>query len=163
ESEEEESEPLPVPARRVPDRDKWANDVEFLLSCLGLSLGLGSLWRMPYLVQENGGAAFVISYVIITATVGRPIYFMELAMGQFSSLGPTGIWNCLPVGKGIGVCMCYASILLSLYFMTFMSYMMIYIWTSVEWTVPWAKCSESWGADAHCYTRKRNLVSSVGT
>ncbi|XP_040070900.1 sodium- and chloride-dependent glycine transporter 2-like [Ixodes scapularis] len=154
----EESAPLLDPGLGVHLRDKWPNECEFLVSCLGLSLGLGSLWRMPYLVQENGGAAFVVSYVIMTATVGKPVYFMEIAMGQFSSLGSTGIWNCLPVGKGIGVCMCYASSLLSLYFVAFMSYMMIYIWTSVEWKVPWAKCSESWGADAHCYTRKRNLL-----
>ncbi|CAN8006101.1 unnamed protein product, partial [Ixodes pacificus] len=158
ESGKEESAPLLDPGLGLHLRDKWPNQCEFLVSCLGLSLGLGSLWRIPYLVQENGGAAFVVSYVIMTATVGNPVYFMEIAMGQFSSLGSTGIWNCLPVGKGIGVCMCYASSLLSLYFVAFMSYLMIYIWTSVQWKVPWAKCSESWGADAHCYTRKRNLL-----
>ena len=50
--------------------------------------GLGNVWRFPFTAYENGGGAFLIPYICVLMLVGRPLYFMELALGQFSSAGP---------------------------------------------------------------------------
>ena len=50
-----------------------------------LQVGLGNVWRFPYTAYANGGGAFLIPYIIVLMLIGRPLYFMELAMGQFSS------------------------------------------------------------------------------
>ena len=51
--------------------------------------GLGNVWRFPFTAYENGGGAFLIPYICVLMLVGRPLYFMELALGQFSSAGET--------------------------------------------------------------------------
>ncbi|XP_037498781.2 sodium- and chloride-dependent glycine transporter 1-like [Rhipicephalus sanguineus] len=151
-SEEEEPE-LPGEARAT-----WGNQCELFLSCLGLSMGLGSFWRMPSLVRANGGAAFLVSYVVVSLTVAKPVFFMELFLGQFSSLGSVGVWRCAPIGKGIGVCMCYVSVLISVYFVCFTAHAMLFVWNSLGDRLPWATCDEKWGADAACFVRQPGMV-----
>ncbi|KAL3248607.1 hypothetical protein MRX96_056407 [Rhipicephalus microplus] len=77
---------------------------EFVLTCIGLSVGLGNIWRFPYVVYENGGAAFLIPYVIIVAVIGRPMYYMELVLGQFCSRGPVAAFDSMPIAKGTRTC-----------------------------------------------------------
>merc|ERR1719288_513429 len=71
---------------------QWTNSREFLLSCIAMSVGLGNVWRFPYTAYENGGGAFLIPYIIVLILIGRPLYFMELSMGQFSSAGSVKVW-----------------------------------------------------------------------
>lgn len=84
----------------VRNRDQWGNSIEFLLSCIALSVGLGNIWRFPFIVNRNGGGAFLIPYIIILTLVGRPMYYMEMALGQFSSRGTIQMYEKLsPVFK----------------------------------------------------------------
>ena len=69
------------------ERGHWGSRAEFILSCVGYSVGLGNVWRFPFTAYENGGGAFLIPYICVLMLVGRPLYFMELALGQFSSAG----------------------------------------------------------------------------
>ena len=70
--------------------------------------GLGNVWRFPFTAYENGGGAFLIPYICVLMLVGRPLYFMELALGQFSSAGPHITtfmlqfrWVALPTGQTV--------------------------------------------------------------
>nr|XP_054924627.1 sodium- and chloride-dependent glycine transporter 1-like [Dermacentor andersoni] len=148
-----EEEALPGEARAT-----WGNQCELFLSCLGMSMGLGSFWRMPSLVRANGGAAFLVSYVVVSLTVAKPVFFMELFLGQFSSQGSVGVWRCAPIGRGIGICMCYVSLLISTYFVCFAAHAMLFVWKSLGNRLPWATCDEEWGADAACFVRQRGKV-----
>ena len=60
-----------------------------------LQVGLGNVWRFPYTAYANGGGAFLIPYIIVLMLIGRPLYFMELAMGQFSSASSVKVLQVL--------------------------------------------------------------------
>ena len=87
-----------------------------------LFLSLGSLYRFPYLAFENGGAAFVIPYVLICVLCGIPLLIIETALGQFSQRGPVGCWDFAPAMRGIGI----ASVIVS--FFGALYYIMIMVW-----------------------------------
>lgn len=82
------------------EREKWDNGVEFLLSCIAMSVGLGNVWKFPSTAFRNGGGAFVIPYMIVLLVVGRPVYYLEMVMGQFSSRGSVKVYDVSPVLRG---------------------------------------------------------------
>ncbi|KAK0041227.1 sodium- and chloride-dependent neutral and basic amino acid transporter B(0+) [Biomphalaria pfeifferi] len=135
------------------EREQWGNKAEFILSCVGLSVGLGNVWRFPYLAYANGGAAFLIAYIILQLLIGKPMYFMELVMGQYSGSGPTKVWRMNPAAKGIGVSMCMISLIVSIYYNIIMAYTLYYFFASMQETLPWTQCSEEWIRDYNCVSK----------
>ena len=65
-----------------------------------MSVGLGNVWRFPYVASANGGGAFLIPYLIILTVVGRPIYLLEMILGQFSSKSAVQLWDMVPALRG---------------------------------------------------------------
>ncbi|XP_076451544.1 sodium- and chloride-dependent neutral and basic amino acid transporter B(0+)-like isoform X2 [Babylonia areolata] len=127
-----------------PERGHWDNKVEFILSCIGMSVGLGNVWRFPYLAYENGGAAFLIAYLILQLLIGKPLYLMELVMAQYSNMGPTRVWALNPAAKGVGISMCLISLLVAIYYNVIMAYTLFYFFSSMQKTLPWTTCQEGW-------------------
>lgn len=82
------------------DRPTWGNSIEFLLSCISMSVGLGNIWRFPFTAFENGGGAFLIPYIIVLLIIGKPMYYLEMTMGQFSSNGSIKMWDVIPILRG---------------------------------------------------------------
>ena len=97
------------------DRGSWDNPIEFLLSCLSFAVGLGNIWRFPYLCYRNGGGelsdrhrhnsvaipgAFLIPYVLSLVFMGIPVFLFEMSAGQFSSEGPIAVWKICPLFQG---------------------------------------------------------------
>ncbi|KAK8785574.1 hypothetical protein V5799_008060 [Amblyomma americanum] len=140
----------------TPERQKWANKMEFILSCVGMSVGLGNIWRFPYMAYANGGAAFLIPYTILMITVGKPMYYLELVLGQFQSLGQTHAFNCFPLAKGVGVCMTYTCFFICLYFNVLLAYAMVYMVHSFKSPLPWSTCDPAW-ADENCFVRDTDV------
>ena len=71
-------------------REKWGSKLGFILAASGSAIGLGNIWRFPYVVGENGGAAFIIIYLICVAIIGLPVLMGEVLIGR------SGQRNCNP-------------------------------------------------------------------
>lgn len=71
-------------------REQWDSDSGFILAALGSAVGLGNVWRFSYLAGENGGAAFLVVYLVCVAAIGLPLMLAELAIGRTAQLEATG-------------------------------------------------------------------------
>ena len=71
-------------------RGQWSSKTGFILAGAGSAIGLGNIWRFPYVVGQNGGAAFVLLYVVFVAVIGLPYMFAELALGRHTQKNPVG-------------------------------------------------------------------------
>ncbi|XP_073845258.1 sodium-dependent nutrient amino acid transporter 1-like [Musca autumnalis] len=128
-----------------PQRDKWGNDLEFLMSCIALSVGLGNVWRFPFIALENGGGAFLIPYIITLLLVGKPIYYLEMIFGQFSSRGSVKVFEYAPIMRGIGYGQVITTFFISTYYSSLMAITLRYVVDSFYATLPWSYCREEWG------------------
>uniref|UniRef100_G1U6T3 Transporter n=1 Tax=Oryctolagus cuniculus TaxID=9986 RepID=G1U6T3_RABIT len=84
-------------------RPKWDNKAQYMLTCVGFCVGLGNVWRFPYLCQSHGGGAFMIPFLILLVLEGIPLLYLEFAIGQRLRKGSVGVWSAVhPTLKGVG-------------------------------------------------------------
>ncbi|CAG5089272.1 Similar to ine: Sodium- and chloride-dependent GABA transporter ine (Drosophila melanogaster) [Cotesia congregata] len=132
-----------------PKRPHWANKIQFVLACVGYSVGLGNVWRFPYLCYSSGGGVFLIPYFIILIVCGVPLLYMELAVGQFTRRGPIGaLGQICPLFKGAGLSSVVISFLMSTYHNVIIAYAIYYFFTAFKHEHPWANCNNSWNTPA---------------
>jgi NSS family neurotransmitter:Na+ symporter len=81
-------------------RESWASRKGFLLAAVGSAVGLGNLWKFPYIAWDNGGGAFVLVYLVCIALVGLPIMVAEILIGRSTQLSPVGAFRRLAGGSG---------------------------------------------------------------
>ncbi|XP_028967335.1 sodium-dependent proline transporter [Galendromus occidentalis] len=132
------------------ERGNWSSQFEFLLSCLSYAVGLGNIWRFPYLCYRNGGGAFLIPYFLMLFFVGIPLFFLELSFGQYSSEGPITIWKISPLFQGIGYAMFLMSALVGVYYNMILAWAMYYLLSSVKAIfsdLPWKSCDNPWNTE----------------
>ncbi len=76
-------------------RGNWASRFGFILAAAGSAVGLGNIWRFPYITGENGGGLFVLIYLVCIALVGLPIMLAELVIGRQTQRSPVGAFKAL--------------------------------------------------------------------
>ncbi|XP_056157767.1 sodium- and chloride-dependent neutral and basic amino acid transporter B(0+) [Lampris incognitus] len=129
-------------------RGNWTTKQEYTLSMIGYAIGLGNIWRFPYLAYKNGGGAFLIPYFIMLMLAGIPLFFLESAFGQFCSQGPINVWKAVPILQGTGVGMVMMNSLIAIYYGVIIAYSLYYMFASFQFPLPWSSCL-SW-ADSNC-------------
>ncbi len=81
------------------DRGEWRSRTGFVLAAAGSAVGLGNIWKFPYITGQNGGAAFLIVYLVLVFTIGISIMLAELAIGRAARRNPVGAFARLKGGK----------------------------------------------------------------
>uniref|UniRef100_A0A3P9K438 Transporter n=1 Tax=Oryzias latipes TaxID=8090 RepID=A0A3P9K438_ORYLA len=154
------------------ERGKWGSKKEFILSVAGAIIGLGNVWRFPYLCYKNGGGAFFIPYTLFLVTCGIPLFVLEAALGQYTSQGGIMCWRKVcPLFEGMG----YASQMIIFFgnisYVVILAWAFLYFFSSFSGELPWATCNNKWNTD-YCveinnqnasvnWTSLVNLSSSV--
>ncbi|XP_044515797.1 sodium-dependent proline transporter [Gracilinanus agilis] len=146
------------------DRGNWTGKLDFLLSCIGYCVGLGNVWRFPYRAYTNGGGAFLVPYFIMLTICGIPLFFLELSLGQFSSLGPLAVWKISPLFKGVGVAMLIIVSLVAIYYNMIIAYVLFYLFASLTSDLPWQHCGNWWNTELcldHHAMREANATTAI--
>ena len=95
---------------------------------------------------ESGGGAFLIPFCFFLFIAGLPMFFFELAIGQYSSSGPITVWKCVPLMKGLGYAVNLICFILTCYYSILTAWCFYYFWQSFQKELPWATC----GSDPKC-------------
>ncbi|XP_038144351.1 sodium- and chloride-dependent GABA transporter 2-like [Cyprinodon tularosa] len=141
------------PEEGVQPRGKWANNMEFILSMAGEIIGLGNVWRFPYLCYKNGGGVFLIPYCVFLFCCGIPVFFLETALGQYTSEGGVTAWRKIcPMFEGVGIASQVIVIYLNIYYIVVLAWAIFYLINAFKSPLPWSTCENWWNTDS-CFSR----------
>uniref|UniRef100_A0A3Q4I3Q6 Transporter n=1 Tax=Neolamprologus brichardi TaxID=32507 RepID=A0A3Q4I3Q6_NEOBR len=152
--------------KTVEERGKWGSKKEFILSVAGAIIGLGNVWRFPYLCYKNGGGAFLIPYVLFLVTCGIPLFVLETALGQYTSQGGIMCWRKVcPLFEGMG----YTSQMIIFYgsisYIVILAWAFLYLFSSFSGELPWSTCNNTWNTnrcvEINNYNTTANWTSPV--
>uniref|UniRef100_A0A3P9N2S3 Transporter n=1 Tax=Poecilia reticulata TaxID=8081 RepID=A0A3P9N2S3_POERE len=141
-------------------RGQWATKMEFILAVAGHIVGLGNVWRFPYLCYKNGGGVFFIPYVLFLFTCGIPLFFLETSLGQFTSQGGITCWrNMCPLFEGLGYGSQVVVLYTGVYYIVILAWTFLYLFSSFRTELPWVSCNNSWNTVA-CFEHGHNDTPS---
>ncbi len=76
-------------------REQWGSKIGFILAAAGSAIGLGNIWKFPYIAGENGGAAFIFIYLLCIFIIGLPVLIAEVLLGRTAQKNPVGTFKAL--------------------------------------------------------------------
>ena len=84
-------------------RSTWGSRLGFILASAGSAVGLGAIWKFPYMAGSNGGSAFILPYIVLTVLIGFVLLFIEMSIGREARAGSGQAfgrlvnkrWNCV--------------------------------------------------------------------
>nr|CAI5821037.1 unnamed protein product [Callosobruchus analis] len=144
-------------------RGKWKNKTEAILSCIGYAVGIGNIWRFPYLVYKNGGGASLIPYITMLFMVGMPLFFMESSLGQFSSTGCVTVFKLGPLFKGAGYAMLIVNMIFSAYANLIITYPLMFLMYAFKDPLPWSGCDNHWNTQDCIEVRALLVLVTLST
>ncbi|XP_053571764.1 sodium- and chloride-dependent transporter XTRP3 [Bombina bombina] len=122
-------------------RPMWDNPLQFVFACISYAVGLGNVWRFPYLCQMYGGGGFLIPYFIMLIVEGMPLLYLELAVGQHLRQGSIGAWKTIsPYLIGVGYASVVVSFFLCIYYNVINAWAFWYLFNSFQDPLPWSIC-----------------------
>jgi len=120
-------------------REQWNSKLGFLLAAIGSAVGLGNIWRFPYIAAENGGGAFLVPYFFAIITAGIPILILEYTIGKTYRAGaPTALARINKRFEWLGWAQVMVAFLITVYYFAIIVWVVSYIGFSF---------TEAWGKD----------------
>ena len=80
-------------------REQWTSKIGFILAAAGSAIGLGAIWKFPYMAGTNGGSVFVLLFIISTIAIGLPILIAEFVIGRMGKADAVTAFKKLTPGK----------------------------------------------------------------
>ncbi|CAE8625331.1 unnamed protein product [Polarella glacialis] len=127
---------------------EYDNKAQYILSLVGYAVGLGNLWRFPYLAYTYGGGAFLIPYFFALFFLGLPLFILELGLGQMTRRGTLGMWLKLglPRMQGVGVAATCCTFMVGLYYNVILGWTIYYFGRTLgalpSGVLPWSDQAE---------------------
>merc|ERR1711935_87925 len=123
------------------ERVQWDSPMQFFMTILGFCVGLGNIWRFPYLCQKNGGGAFIIPFLVMMVLEGMPLLLLELGLGQKLRLGAVGAWKKVhPALAGVGYGSSCVAAIVGCYYNVIIAWCIYYLASSFVSPLPWSSC-----------------------
>ncbi|XP_046689503.1 sodium- and chloride-dependent GABA transporter 2-like isoform X2 [Silurus meridionalis] len=142
------SDPESISNSKIKERGQWTSKVEFLLAVAGQIIGLGNVWRFPYLCYKNGGGVFLIPYLVFLFACGIPLFLLEISLGQYTCQGSITCWRRIcPLFQGVGYGTVVVLLYSSTYYIIIMAWAFFYLFSSFSSVLPWASCSNAWNTE----------------
>ncbi len=120
-------------------RERWPSRLSFVMAAIGSAVGLGNVWRFPYVAYSNGGGAFLIPYFVALITAGIPLMILEYALGQrFQAAAPEALARINKGFRWLGWFALLVGLSISFYYAVVMAYAWHYTIasTTLAWTQP---------------------------
>lgn len=130
-------------------RENWSARSGFILAAIGSAVGLGNIWRFPYVAYENGGGAFFLPYLIALMTAGFPLLFLDYVVGQkYKGAPPTAYRKLVKSAEGIGWWQVAVCTIIGVYYASVLSWAGNYTIFALD---------QSWGDDPKSFFLKEYL------
>lgn len=116
-------------------REQWGSKLGFILAAAGSAIGLGNIWKFPYIAGENGGSSFIIIYLICIAVIGLPVLVGEILLGRTTQRNPVGAFKALSGSKfwaGVGGMGVVAGFLILSFYAVIAGWSIGYIYQSIS-------------------------------
>ena len=117
-------------------REQWGTRAGFIMAAVGSAIGLGNIWRFPYMAYDNGGGAFLIPYFFALLTAGIPIIIMEFGLGhKFKGSAPMSFAKAKQKWEWLGWWQVFVSFIISIYYVVVISWALNYalLATNLGW------------------------------
>lgn len=135
-------------------REQWGSKMGFIFAAVGSAVGLGNIWRYPYLLYSNGGGAFLIPYFFAIFTAGIPLLLLEYGMGhKFRGSTPLSFARAGKKWEWLGWWPSITSFIIMTYYTMILSWAINYIFLSF---------TQAWGSDTNAFFYNEFLQLSGG-
>lgn len=118
---------------QAPARATWTGRSMFLFAAIGSAIGLGNIWRFPYIAYDNGGGAFLLPYVVALITAGVPVLVLDYVLGhRFRGSAPL-VWRRISARtEAIGWVQTIITYIIAVYYAVILAWSTIYTWFSLK-------------------------------
>jgi len=120
------------------DRDSFSSKFGVIAAAAGSAIGLGNIWRFPYVLGQNGGGAFLIIYLFFIAAIGIPVMMSEFVIGRSAQLNPVGAFKKIAPGKKwhlIGLLGVVSAFIILAFYTVVAGWTLEYLVQSVKWMI----------------------------
>ncbi len=130
------------------ERGGWSGSLAFVSAVLNYNIGFGNFWGFPLKVYKYGGSAFMVVYWLSFFLSAFPIFFLELALGQFSGRSPIRTFQLqLPAAEGVGIIVSLFSVIASIFYTAQVAQAFSYVFLSGYTPMHWETCNNPWNSN----------------
>ena len=135
------------------NRENWSARSGFIIAAIGSAVGLGNIWRFPYVAYENGGGAFLIPYLIAIFAAGLPLLFLDYAVGHKFRKAPPTAYKKLMNAESLGWWQVMVTLVIGIYYASVLSWAGSYMFYSF---------GQQWGTDTQAFFFNTYLQNGEG-